>query len=270
MFVPPLLWEFARKLMSQEHQREPIRFTGDFSNWETALRQTTGYAEPVILERTRAALVRVRDGLAPGERDSLILPEPDSPQGVLAALLRAAAERDGKLRVLDFGGSLGSTFFQCRGYLKVLSELHWIIVEQPAVVACGQAEFSNNQLSFAADLESVLQAADPPDVVVLSSVLSYIPAPHELLERLVRQRVRYIVIDRTACWSGNRDRLAIQYIPEWIYPASYPAWFFVESGLHAHFASDYDRIASYASADQPLLPDAAAYSRGMCYRVRHE
>lgn len=57
-------------------------------------------------------------------------------------------------------------------------------------------------------------------------------------------------------------------MPAWIYPASYPAWFFCEASLRALFPPAYELQAEFPALDQPVLPDALAYARGLIYRIK--
>ena len=51
--------------------------------------------------------------------------------------MRASAINNNVLNVLDFGGSLGSTFFQNKKFFSELKDVLWNIVEQPHFVKAG-------------------------------------------------------------------------------------------------------------------------------------
>src|SRR5436305_14010450 len=106
-------------------KRDSVRFSGNYKSWEEAERDSTGYAAPEILQKTRAALLKVKAGEAAFERDSVIFDTMQYNFSLLAGLLRAAAANHGRLSVLDFGGSLGSTYFQQRSFLCDVTDLHW-------------------------------------------------------------------------------------------------------------------------------------------------
>jgi putative methyltransferase (TIGR04325 family) len=114
--MPSALSRLLRHLLRQG--RGSIRFTGDYKSWEDAQKNSTGYSSPEILEKTRAAVLKVKAGQAEFERDSVAFDRPQHEFPLLAGLLRAAAAANGCLSVLDFGGSLGSTYFQSRKFLS--------------------------------------------------------------------------------------------------------------------------------------------------------
>jgi putative methyltransferase (TIGR04325 family) len=262
--LPPILVDAIRSV-SPGQRMESLHFTGDFRSWEEAEQASTGYAAPVILEKTRAALLRVKNGEAAYERDSVTFTTIVYSFPLLAGLFRATTEHDGRLSVLDFGGSLGSTYFQCRRFLSPLKELRWSIVEQPAHVICGQKEFANEHLRFYESVETCLRV-ERPNVLLLSSVLQYLPKPYDLLSDLIRQAFDYIIVDRTAFLRSGRDRLTLEHVPAWIYPAVYPAWFLSEKRFLALFADRYELLASFPGLDTTQPDGDEADYKGFIFK----
>lgn len=239
-------------------------FTGNYASWIEAARAASGYADPGILERTRRATALARDDTSIFERDSVILPRPDYPLAALAALLHIANLKEGRLRVLDFGGALGSTFFQLRRFLAPLREVCWSVIEQPHYVECGQLEFANERLCFHHDVAGAL-ATGEYDVLFLSCVLQYLPNPHRVLDELLAHRLPFILLDRTALHAGSNDRLTVQHNPAAIHPASYPAWFFNENRLLSHFRATHRLIYRFESGDKVLHLGAPSRYLGYLY-----
>lgn len=124
--APPVLLRAYRWLKGQD-----ITFSGPYSSWAEASKKATGYHSEVILQKVKEAALQVKSGNAAYERDSVVFHKTEYSYPVLAGLLAAAAANGGKLSVLDFGGSLGSSYYQCRGFLRDLQELRWSIIEQP-------------------------------------------------------------------------------------------------------------------------------------------
>jgi putative methyltransferase (TIGR04325 family) len=259
--TPPLLWNTLRALR-QTGPRPGIEFRGDYRSWDDARRDSSGYDDRAVLDHTARAMRAVRDGQARFERDGVLLEEPELPLPLLAGLLRAAAENEGVLDVVDFGGALGSTYFAARRFLAPLRAVRWRVVDLPATVALGRAEFTTTELSFHASLDD----AGAAPVLVLSGSLQFLPEPHAFLEDALTRPFRTVILDRTFVTGGARDRLTVQHVPAWIYPASYPAWFFCEPGLRAHFDSQWELLAAFHALDEPRLPDAYAAARGFIFR----
>ena len=218
---PPLIWQGVRRLRGGRG----LAFEGDYSTWAEAEKAAGGYDLPAILERVREAALKVKRGEAVFERDSVCFYREEYRWPTLSCLLRIAAMNGGCLRVLDFGGSLGSFWFQHRKLLGGLREVRWAVVEQPHYVECGREEFQDDILSFHASVEDCLRDG-PVDVILLSSALQYLPEPYGWLERFADSGVRWLLLDRTPFIEQDRDRLTVQHVPPSIYPASYPAWFF--------------------------------------------
>lgn len=248
-FVPPIL-----KGLRQTSKREPIRFTGDYASWEDAEKDSTGYATQEILDKTRSALLKVKAGEAAFERDSVTFDKMRFDFPLLAGLLRAATMNDGRLSVLDFGGALGSTYFQCRQFLSALRNLQWNVVDQPAQAACGKADFANCELNFYDTIEQCT-SEQRPNVLLLSSVIQYLPAPYAFLQNVLGEKMRAVIVERTAFNCSDRDRLTVQRVPKWIYDASYPAWFLSESAFRKMFLNcGYETVCEYV-ADEDLHPE---------------
>lgn len=278
---------FMRKLVEQLKQRmrpqaqvpqlqpQPVRdfgdsivFIGDYPTWEEAQQNSTGYDAGVILEKTCAALLKVKNGEAVYERDSVLFDRIQHSFPLLAGLLRAAQAHEGRLSVVDFGGALGSSYFQCRDFLQPVKEFHWSVVDQPAQVACGQANFASEHLRFFSSVEDCLSVCRP-NVLLLSGVLPYLPTPYALLKQLLQHRISHVIIDRTAFLQSDRERLTVQHVPSTIYPASYPAWFFSESQFQAAFTTaGYRLVADFPGADDLSPEGEKAVYKGFIYEWR--
>jgi putative methyltransferase (TIGR04325 family) len=244
--------------------RGSIRFTGNYKSWEDALRDSTGYSAPEILEKTQAAVQKVKLGHAEFERDSVAFDHPQYEFPLLAGLLKAATTANGRLSVLDFGGSLGSTYFQSRKFLSAVKDLHWSVVDQPAQVTCGQKEFETKQLHFYATIADCL-AQQQPNALLLSNVIQYLPRPYQFLEEIVRLRIPYVIVERVPFGCTGCDRLTVQHVPASIYSASYPAWFLSEPTFRAILEKNYDLVCEYPAGEAFRLEDGQVVFKGFQY-----
>lgn len=240
--LPPLFVRMYRSI------RKPgIRFKGNYSNWAEASIHATGYNSEAILAKVKEALLKVKAGEAVYERDSVLFDQVQYSFPVLAALLRVAMVNDGKLSVLDFGGSLGSSYYQNRSFLRDLKSLRWNIVEQSTFVKCGKENFENEELKFYYTIEECLEQ-EKPKVILLSSVIQYLEKPYEFLDNLCGSGIDYILLDRTPL-SMTDDRLTVQIVPTGIYLASYPSWIFSRDKLINILLKNYSLLLEFKAND---------------------
>lgn len=227
-----------------------IYYRGEFPDWPTACAAASGYDDEALLARLASAARAVRTGNAIWEQDGVIREHipPDFP--LFAALSRVALARDGQLAVLDFGGALGSSYFQCRDFLADLKGLSWAVVEQPELVEIGRREITRDALIFFSSIEATL-AEMPPDVVLLSSVLQYLENPWTLIEQIIATDIPYLIIDRHPC-TLTHELLTVQVIPPSLYAASYPCWLFDCPRMLARLESHYRLLSAWESKDPPI------------------
>jgi putative methyltransferase (TIGR04325 family) len=229
-----------------------IRYDGPYESWESARADADGYDDEAIIRKVRDAAAKVRDGAAAYERDSVLFERNEQTFPLLAALLRTAVRNQGKLSVLDFGGSLGSSYFQCRGFLGDLASLHWNVVEQAGFVECGKREFASDQLHFYPDIRSCLDN-ESPGIAILCSSLPYVRDPYAVLAALSEARLPEIMIDRTHCHDGDRDLFFVQKVPPRIYAASYPCRVFSASKLEAALRPKYELLSAFQAEETPVF-----------------
>lgn len=241
--LPP----FAMRWM-QQVRGGGVRFEGDFRGWVEASEHATGYDTDAILAKVLEATLKVKRGEAAYERDSVIFDQIEYVWPILAGLLWAAARNQGRLNVLDFGGALGSTYFQHRRFLEGLVDVRWNVVEQAHYVERGNALIAEGPLRFYSDITACL-AEQAPNVVLLSSVLQYLPDPLGMLDELSRVGAAVMLIDRTPVTCRPENRLLVQRVPASIYPASYPMWVFSDSQLRAHLSQHWHMVSRYVGAD---------------------
>jgi putative methyltransferase (TIGR04325 family) len=237
-FLPPFL---IRKLTGLFYG-----WRGNYKNWSEAKSRSTGYDQDLILEKVKASLLKVKNGEAICERDSVIFDKIEYSFPLLTSLLWIANVKGNKLNLIDFGGSLGSSYFQNKLFLNNV-DLTWNIVEQEKFVICGQEHFENNQLLFYNSIEDCIENTKP-DVLLCSSVLQYIESPYTLISLFLKQNIEFIIIDRTPFVKG-KERITIQKVHPNIYDARYPCWFFNEARFVSQFLEKYELITDFNSLD---------------------
>ena len=174
-----------------------------------------------------------------------------------------AARRKGTLNVMDFGGSLGSSYFQNKKFLDQIENVNWGVVEQPAFVETGSKEFSTDRLHFFNSIEDCYKVFKP-DIVLLSSVIQYIEKPYQLLDSIIAKRPEYILIDRTPFIKEN-DRITIQKVHPAIYKATYPCWFFNKEKFLSYMNRSYELIFGFDALDKANIPSEFL---GFLFRIK--
>jgi putative methyltransferase (TIGR04325 family) len=254
---PPLIIGFFKR-------KSKFGFFGNYKKWQDAKIQVKGYDSPIILEKVKNSLLKVKQGLAVYERDSVIFDKKQYSWPILTALLWIASKNKNQLNVLDFGGSLGSSYFQNKDFLEHLDKLEWNIVEQNNFVKCGKENFEDNLLKFYYTIGECLNKTKP-QVFFASSVIQYLEEPYNFLKRLLDYGFEYIIFDRTT-FLANTDRLTIQKVRPGVYNASYPAWFLNEKKFLEIFKAKYNLIADFDSLwGQIDLGDTMAYEKGYIF-----
>lgn len=260
LITPPVFIHLTKRLCGNLTTGN-YGLSGDYRSWGEAMAASTGYDSDIILEKTRVALLKVKNGEAAYERDSVLFDEIQYNWPLLACLMWVAAKSGGRLNVLDFGGSLGSSYFQNRAFISQLSDIRWNIVEQPKYVETGRKWFEDGRLKFYLRVEDCLGETQP-NVVILSSVLQYLEHPYDKLRELLGLRCDHIIIDRTPFSDGPIDRLYVQNVPPSIYHASYPSWVFSMQRFRSHLSDEWKIVAEFESLDRLKSPIQANW-KGM-------
>lgn len=261
--IPPLLISLIKP------HKKKYGFSGNYSSWQEAKKHTIGYDSDLIVEKVKDSLLKVKSGEALYERDSVLFDKIEYSWPLLTGLLYIASKKEGKLKVLDFGGSLGSSYFQNRNFLDGLNYISWNIVEQKKFVEYGKKYFQDEILKFYYDLDECIKN-EKPDIILLSSVIQYIEKPYELLDKILSFNIEYIIFDRTTFIKEGNDIITIQKVSPDIYNASYPAWFF-NFDKFIHFlstkytlVSDFNALAGIINLEKTIAED-----KGLILKIKN-
>lgn len=216
-------------------------WSGNYSTWQKAHKKCTGYDSEIIIDKVKEALLKVKNGQAVFERDAVIFNKIYYSYPLLSALSQVALNK-GSLNVLDYGGSLGSSYYQNRALFSSLNDFTWNIIEQEHFVMEGKKTFSDEKLKFYYTIKECLKE-QKINVLLLSSVLQYIEKPYELIDNLLAEKFNYIIIDRTPMLQKGKDRITIQKVHKSIYNAKYPCWLLNEKNVINKLLINYELIA---------------------------
>lgn len=239
-FAPPMVLNFYFGYIT------PYGFRGEYKDWETAQSFSCGYDSEIILNKTKDALLKVKNGEAVYERDSFLFDKVQYSWPLLASLLYIASMNNNRLNLLDFGGSLGSSYYQNKNFLQSLQELTWNIVEQSHVAECGQKNFADEHLKFYSQIDECLRE-NSPAVALFSASLQYLSEPYEILDQLFQKKIKFILFDRLVV-NSKRDLITVQNVDPVIYKASYPLWIFKEQNILDYLAKNkYELVVDFDS-----------------------
>ncbi len=221
---------------------------GDYASFAEANQKATGYNADHILNRIITTNRKIVSGEIKYERDGIVYEKPKMNFNILSSLLYIASMREQELCVLDFGGSLGTTYYHKAPYLSQLKKLDWCIVEQPNYVEAGRKEFETDQLHFYYTIEECLQK-HKPDVILFCGVIQYIEDTYSLLSRVKNAGIPYLLFDFIAYNDEDRDRIAIQYVPTVFYgvDASYTCWFYNKIKMFEWLEQYYTMLYDFIS-----------------------
>lgn len=278
--LPPVVLRILRKLKAKIHsgadsdrQSPPVRygFFGNYGSWQEAESDAMGYDADLILEKVKKALLAVKNGEAVYERDSVLFEKIEYAWPLLAGLLWISAQNDNRLKLIDVGGSLGSSYFQNRLFLQHLKDFNWNVVEQHRFVDCGRLNFEDEYLKFFYSLQECLDNCRDINLLLFSSVLQYLEDPYAFLQDAMNYSIEYIIIDRTVFLTDGNDRITVQKVPPHIYDASYPAWFFNYDKLLGFMAPKYELVAEFDTLGGVVqLDDQEARHRGFIFRLKSD
>jgi putative methyltransferase (TIGR04325 family) len=230
LVTPPIVWGLAARLLRRHRTLE-----GPVASWDAALKRATGWDSPGIIEQAVAAAVKVRDGAAAFERDSRTYDRIIYSPAILAALLLAVA-RYPRLNVIDFGGGLGSNYFQNVKLIRALPNmpLSWNVVERRPLATIGAEQFQTAELRFHAELAAVrLEDA----VLMFTGSLQYIADAFGLLEEAIGG-IDIVVLDNVLVWPKAEHAVFVQHLDAKRFgPVTLPTWCFAKDALIGWFAA---------------------------------
>jgi putative methyltransferase (TIGR04325 family) len=221
---------------------------GNYKSWQEAEKRCSGYNSEIILKKVSESTMKVLKKEATFERDSVLFDQAEYNFPLLSALMWVAGQNKGNINVLDFGGALGSSYFQNKYFLEKLNNVKWCIIEQENFVKLGQEQFTTENLKFYYTINHCLEE-NSINFILLSSVIQYLEKPYELLDYLSSKNIKYLFIDRTG-YFNKLDRITTQKVHPFIYKATYPCWFFNYNKFMDYITKKYELIYEFETNDR--------------------
>jgi len=237
---------------------------GNYTNWKIAKNKSSGYDNQIIIEKVKKATLAVKNNEAVYERDGCLFYEENYNWNLVGILLNIGLENSSILNILDFGGSLGSSYFQNKKMLSSINKIEWSIIEQSNFVEVGIKYLKDEQLDFFESYDDFIKAKGKPKIVLFSSVLQYLENPYQIINFYLSQKIEYIYIDLNNFIDKRPDQITIQVVPPQIYNASYPSWFFNKINFVEFFLNlGYEKISEWRNEEEINY----GYHGGLIFRL---
>lgn len=192
---------------------------GNFDTWNEALLKSKGYNDRKILDTVKLSLEKILSGEAKYERDSYLFYKKKYDNILISRLNEIYNNLQRKIIVCDYGGSLGSLYFQHKEIFKK-SFVEWNILEQEHFVEFANQKIKIDNLNFFSNTDKLLNQKKL-DLILFSSVLHYLEDPYSVLTKFLEREISNIFIIRTP-FLKNTEEIKIQKVPSHIYNSSYP------------------------------------------------
>lgn len=264
--VPPAIWSVARRLKAHLSGHAPELFEGPFPSWQSAASRSTGWDAPEITGKTLAAALKVRARIAEFEQDSLSHKEIIYSPTILAFLFIALAKSQQRIDIIDFGGGLGSNYFQHRKLLNHLDRhpIRWTVIERPVFAKLGTELFKTAELSFYPTLEedALSNLIPVPGALIFTGSLQYLAKPLDVLDQAISADISVLAIDRFLVSPTEEHAVYIQHPdPAVYYHATYPVWCFSRNTIIDWFSARGFMLVEHFTPN----PDAYFDHAGMVF-----
>lgn len=240
-----IYFSIVLKTYIHEEANTVYGYRGRFKTWKDAKNLSSGYDSSLILSKVAQSTLDVLNGKASYERDGVTFHRPEYSHRLLFALMYIKNE-ESKLSVIDFGGSLGSTYFQNKIFIDKISDSKWAIVEQECFEKLAREIKVDSYIDYYSRIEDAFRIVKP-NCLIMSGVLPYLENDLEILDNLLMHKPKYIYLDRTATINLSEDIISIHYVPPSIYDASYPVRLLSYPSLVKRLEQNYSVIFEFKS-----------------------
>ena len=212
-------------------------YKGPYKKWSQAKHQSSGYNDKKILYRVRNSALIAKNSKNKFEVDSLIFKRPYRNKFFEKILKNLSKKKS--INIIDFGGSLGSTYYRYKNIFSKKNKLQWSIIEQKSFVKIGKKEFKERNLSFYFNFKDLkLKIKNKKiNIFLLSSSIQYIGNYKKIINEINSLNPDHIIFLKTPVNLLNSDRIYIEKVPKDIYGLSYPSWVFSKKKLINSFSN---------------------------------
>jgi putative methyltransferase (TIGR04325 family) len=237
-----------------------LKFIGHYQSWNVAKNQCRGYDDPRLVQKILDSCLKVKNGEAKWERDSVLFNEIEFNWPLSTVLMWCASLNSNKINIVDFGGSLGTAYFQNLIFLNHLGYLEWNIIEQNIFVKAGNEHFKTDKLRFIKDFNEI--KSEKIDFILFGSSLQYLEDPYKHFLYSMSLKPDFIMIDKTPFSELDLDVISKQVVSKNIIESSYPIHIFSFAKFIKIIKQDWQIISIYDTAEVHLT------SRGLKFTFK--
>lgn len=244
LLTPPIIRNAASRLRTRAVEPTKSWFECPLGSWEEAQAHVDGWEAPDVTKRALEAARKVRDGKAAFERDRIVYDKIIYSPTILACLF-LAADRYETLDVVDFGGGLGSNYYQHRHLLRALHKpVRWCVIERPSFVRLGSEEFQTEELCFSDDIRAAVHARA---TVLFTASLQYIAEPFATLASAITADI--VALDRVPLSPNDNHAVYVQRHPPELSTSTRAVWCFSRDGMMRWFDERGFRLVEHFTDD---------------------
>ncbi|WP_051257858.1 methyltransferase, TIGR04325 family [Desulfovibrio cuneatus] len=238
-WLPPALYRFILRVKGQRPS-EPLSWQGDYPNWESACAACGEKGSDAPECQQHEAMCQQHGALC-NEK------EYDWP--LVAGFMAVAAQHNGALHVLDYGGTLGCRQQQINHIVQLLPNVTWHSVSPPNAGFLQMQQAAPQPCTFHESIQDCF-AKNPINVMVFSGILQYLHDPYAVLQEALACTPDALLIDRTP-FLPARDKLTVQHVHEAAPSALRPCWWLNRCRVASLFANRYTCLPDYQSPVDP-------------------
>lgn len=113
------------------------------------------------------------------------------------------------IRVLDFGGACGATYFTISKLLGKNYKLDWAVIETQMMCKYGK-NLENEELKFYSDVQEAKKSMPEIDFINVSGSLQYVDQPYRFLDIILDNNSKFILFSRMCFSLGEKDIITVQ------------------------------------------------------------
>jgi putative methyltransferase (TIGR04325 family) len=243
LFIPKIFIYFAGRILHRV-----VVWQGPFNSWKEAdvyAQKIFGnYSNNSILKKVIKAANIAKKKRGSYERDGCVISSLEYGFHIISIIFYHYYNNKKKnYKVLDVGGSLGSTFYQNKKFLFLLKKLSWSVLEQKNFAEYGNLNLNEPKLNFFSNIDKAL--LKKYDLIIMSGSLQYLENYKEIFEKLIKSKPKYIILDRTIESANNeKTKIFVQINPKKLIESSYPVRIFNQKDLFLPLKYNYELIAN--------------------------